>query len=114
MGKAKSAIESQERALKEALEFVNQVRVKLEALHLELKGAYLIGSRARGDFTEESDVDLVLVVDNIDGLNKIERLSLIKDELKPKMDVLLYSTREWESETSLWIKELKKEAKLLT
>ncbi|MEM4497755.1 MAG: nucleotidyltransferase domain-containing protein [Nitrososphaerota archaeon] len=38
---------------------------------LKLVGAYLVGSRARGDYLEDSDVDAVLVVDGIQGLNRL-------------------------------------------
>ncbi|MEM3980257.1 MAG: nucleotidyltransferase domain-containing protein [Ignisphaera sp.] len=113
MGKAKSAVESQREALKKALEFVEEVQIKLRERGFIVREAYIVGSRARGDYTNESDIDIALVVDGVEELNILERLSLIKDILKPKIDVRIYSTKEWYSETSAWIKELKKEAKML-
>ncbi|MEM1533200.1 MAG: nucleotidyltransferase domain-containing protein [Desulfurococcaceae archaeon] len=113
MGKAKSAIESQEEALKKAVEFVKEASIRLKELGFIVRGAYLVGSRARGDYTEESDVDIVLVIDGVETLNTLDRLNLVKDLLKPKLDVIVYSPEEWYSETSTWIKELKKEAKPL-
>ncbi|MEM1619114.1 MAG: hypothetical protein QXE77_06170 [Desulfurococcaceae archaeon] len=52
-------------------------------------------------------------MDGVDELNILERLSLIKDLMKPKIDVRVYSTKEWYSESSAWIRELRKEAKPL-
>lgn len=93
-----------------ALDFVEEVNVKLRKLGFTLRNAYIIGSRARGDYTEESDIDIVLVIDEVKTLNTLERLNLIKDMLKPKLNVIVYSTEDWCKEISLWIKELKKEA----
>ncbi|MEM4062260.1 MAG: nucleotidyltransferase domain-containing protein [Desulfurococcaceae archaeon] len=113
MGKAKSAVESQREALRKALEFVREVRVRLRDYGFTVREAYIVGSRARGDYTDESDVDIALVVDGVEELNILERLSLIKDLMKPKIDVRVYSTKEWYSESSAWIRELRKEAKPL-
>ncbi|MGQ4891574.1 MAG: nucleotidyltransferase domain-containing protein [Candidatus Njordarchaeia archaeon] len=49
--------------------------------HFNIKEAYVVGSYARGDFNEWSDIDLVLVAENVPK-SPIERLSKIKECLK--------------------------------
>ncbi|MEM4648641.1 MAG: nucleotidyltransferase domain-containing protein [Nitrososphaerota archaeon] len=36
-----------------------------------LEGAFIVGSRAREDYLEDSDIDAVLVVDGIQCLNRL-------------------------------------------
>jgi len=54
--------------------------------HREIKRVFLFGSRARGDSTSDSDVDLALVVVGIEGQNAYTRyhinMNVWKDELK--------------------------------
>ena len=108
MGKASSAIRSQEEMIRRALKFVEKASKKLN-----IKAVYLIGSRARGDFLDESDVDLVIVAYDVKNLNMKDRLLLLADEAEPGVDYLIYDVSEWEGEESLWIKQLKKEARRL-
>ncbi|MEM2389730.1 MAG: nucleotidyltransferase domain-containing protein [Ignisphaera sp.] len=96
------------RALRIAHGFVRKVGVELRKHGFILGEAYIVGSRARGDYIEESDIDIVLVVDGVEALNTLDRLNLVKDLLKPKLDIMVYSLEEWYSEASAWIRELKK------
>ena len=110
MGKAASALKSQEKALIKAINFVKKARAKAASLRLNFVGAYLTGSRARGDYLVDSDVDVVLVLRGIKGLNLIERLRMFTDILEPGIELKVYDSEEWESEDSTWIKHLRKEA----
>lgn len=109
MGKAASAVRSQEEALRRAAEFVGKVALRCVERGYRFLGGYLVGSRARGDYLEDSDIDVVLVIDGVDGLNRLERLDAIKDLLLPGIEVFIYTPQEWSSD-SLWIAELRKEA----
>ncbi|MET1159584.1 MAG: nucleotidyltransferase domain-containing protein [Thermoprotei archaeon] len=114
MDKAVSAIRSQEKALETARKFALEAKRVCEKHGYRLTSAYLVGSRARGDYRVDSDIDIVLVVENIDGLDVIDRMKLFSEILfrvRGNIDYRVYSRREWESEETLWIKELKKEAK---
>ena len=62
MSKAKSAIESQLKMLKRALEFMNRVRGRIRVLEV-----YVVGSRARGDYRDDSDIDLVIISNDVEG-----------------------------------------------
>ena len=54
--------------------------------HLVLRKAYIVGSYTRGDFNMWSDIDLVLIAENIPR-SPIERLDLVKECLQAYPDV---------------------------
>jgi len=110
VGKAASAMRSQERALARAVHFARKARARASSLGLDFVGAYLVGSRARGDYLVDSDVDLVLVLRGVKGLNLIERLRLFSDVLEPGLELRVYDCEEWESGDSAWMKRLREEA----
>ncbi|KKO19975.1 MAG: nucleotidyltransferase domain-containing protein [Candidatus Brocadia sp.] len=68
-----------------AREFANSVRKKLEN---HVKEIILFGSRARGDFTEGSDYDILIVVDKRD--RQIQEIILDESaEIMDKYDALI-------------------------
>lgn len=56
MGRAKSALLSQKLMLERAVRFVEKAREKINIVDV-----YVFGSRARGDYKDISDIDLVIV-----------------------------------------------------
>lgn len=110
MGKTISALRSQEKILSRVRKFIEDVKEICISKGLTFKGAYLVGSRARGDYLEDSDADLILLVDGVDELNRIERLKLFSEALAPMIEFTIYTTAEWFEGESIWISELKKEA----
>ena len=84
--------------------------MRCREIGIEFIGLYIVGSRARGDYTIYSDIDLVLVLKNIKNLNTIERIYLFKDLLEPGIELRIYDADEWFSNDILWIVEMKKEA----
>ncbi|MGI8552067.1 MAG: nucleotidyltransferase domain-containing protein [Dehalococcoidia bacterium] len=68
---------------------LDELRPALEALyHERLKGVYLYGSYARGEEDEESDVDVLVVLDRVDRYgSEIERTSYQVAELSLKYGV---------------------------
>ena len=109
MGKAKSALKSQEEALRRACRFVERAREIASRVGMELAAAYLVGSRARGDYTEESDIDLVLIVKGAEGLNALQRAELFAEALEPSVEFFIYTPEEWEL-GGAWVGQLKREA----
>jgi len=110
VGKAVSALKSQREALAKAKRFLEKALVRCREIGIEFIGLYIVGSRARGDYTIYSDIDLVLVLKNIKNLNTIERIYLFKDLLEPGIELRIYDADEWFSNDILWIVEMKKEA----
>lgn len=111
MGKARSALRSQERAFERIRKVIGKALKTCENKGLRLEAAYLVGSRARGDYLEDSDVDLVLVVRGVEKLNALQRVELFKHSLEPNVELQVYTPEEWNSTDSVWIAELRREAR---
>jgi len=114
MDRAASALRSQEEALRTAMEFARRAEKLCRELGLELVAAYLVGSRARGDYRVDSDIDIVLVVRGVEGLDQLQRIEIFSRlllEVPGPIEYRVYTPGEWSSDTSLWIKELREEAK---
>jgi hypothetical protein len=63
---------------------------------LRLAGVFIVGSRDRGDYLDESDVDVVIVAWGVKRLNMKERLMLLADVAEPGVDYIVYDVDEWE------------------
>lgn len=63
-----------------------------------LRKMLLFGSRARGDFLEGSDVDVVLVSDGFAGLSFPRRLSAVSELWMhaPSLEALCYTPEEFD------------------
>ena len=109
MGRAASAIRSQEEMIRRALRFAGKAAEKLD-----VEAVYMVGSRARGDYLDESDIDIVIVAHGVRKLNMKERLTLLADVAEPGVDYLVYDAEEWKTGATAWIRQLKKEAKRLS
>ena len=113
MGKAVSAVKSQEEALRLAREFTVKAHVKCKRHGLELVSAFIVGSRARGDYRVDSDIDIVLVIKGVERMNHLERIEFFSDillEVPGEIEYRVYTPEEWSKEGSLLMKELRKEA----
>ncbi len=108
MGKAASAVKSQEEMLKRALRFAKRASERLD-----VEAVYIVCSRARGDYLDESDIDIVIVARGVEKLNTKDRVKLLADIAEPGVNYLVYDVEEWEEEESTWIRQLKREAKKL-
>lgn len=96
------------------------LRTELDRLVEGLKKAgarkiILFGSLARQDADEESDIDLIVVMDTPKRF--VDRLALVYDELVPRVatDVLVYTPEEFEElrQTRPFIMEAIEEGKVL-
>ncbi len=106
LGRAASALRSQEEMLRRARRFAQRAGERLDIV-----AVYVVGSRARGDYLDESDVDVVIVARNVKGMNMKERLLLLADIAEPGVDYIVYDVEEWEGRASVWVRELRREAK---
>ncbi|HEY8449372.1 MAG TPA: nucleotidyltransferase domain-containing protein [Bacillota bacterium] len=59
--------------------------------------AWIVGSAARGDFHEGSDIDVVIVADALPA-HPLERLRLLYSVAPPNVEPKGYTPAEWEAE----------------
>ncbi|AWR95199.1 nucleotidyltransferase domain-containing protein [Acidianus brierleyi] len=108
MGKAKSAIDSQREMIKRAKEFIEDVKKEIR-----IENVYIVGSRARGDYLDKSDIDLVIISRDFEGMKYTKRLEMLSKYIRPGLEFFAYTPEEWNNSSSLYVKEMKKEAKRL-
>jgi predicted nucleotidyltransferase len=93
-----------------------ELKVGLQALYGErLQGVYLFGSYARGEQTDESDVDVLIVLDRIDNYGaEIERTGYLISPVSIQYDVsvsrILVSEAEWQEEQSPFFESVREDA----
>ncbi len=98
-------------------QLIKALVAKIFPFHPSAKRLYLYGSKARGDFLEESDLDLLIVTDR--PLSRKERYEIndLLFELEVQYDVTvstIYVTLEdTETRKNLFLKEIFKEGILL-
>jgi len=72
---------------------LNDLNKYLKSYFKNILGIYLIGSYARGDFDEKSDVDILVITDNINKVINIENYEIFlisEDNLAKKLSKSLY------------------------
>jgi type I restriction enzyme S subunit len=62
---------------------MDELKQRLDALYgSRLKGVYLFGSHARGEADEESDVDVLIILDRVDNYSEeVDRTGEVVSEL---------------------------------
>ncbi|WP_240938822.1 nucleotidyltransferase domain-containing protein [Metallosphaera hakonensis] len=64
------------------------------AENFPLKEVYVFGSRARGDYKDTSDIDLIFVIEGIKGIGVVERMEMISPFIKGNVDFVVISPEE--------------------
>jgi len=80
-----------------------------------LKGVYLFGSYARGEAGEESDIDVLIVLDRVDRYSEeIERTSELVSDLSlafgRSISRVFVSEKRWREETTMFFVNVRDEA----
>jgi uncharacterized protein len=73
-----------------------RVYVRTKAIEKPIHSAYVVGSVARGDFNQWSDVDVVIVADGLPG-RVLDRVDFFSDR-PPGVEVFAYTPQELELE----------------
>ena len=80
-------------------EVIKELNSKIKEKYSDFRGSYLYGSRARGDYREDSDVDIVLIFDTIND-DKVSDVYSTIGKLDYKYDIitigLLYTKEKLE------------------
>lgn len=97
-------------------ELLAELKTSLAGVYGErLKGVYLFGSYARNEAEEESDVDVLLVLDRVDDYSvEIDRTSVVIAGLSLKYNVSLSrvfaSEKQWQEDRTGFFFNLRTEA----
>jgi uncharacterized protein len=87
-----------------ALEIVSKFRTALEQTGVQVRQLILFGSYATGTFTEDSDIDVVVVSESFEGLNHWQRIEKMTDALYKlflPIEARALTPEEWESGNSM-------------
>ena len=80
---------------------ITEYKDKLEALGIKVSKIILYGSHASGKAREDSDLDLVVVSDDLKDMDLWERLCLLGEArmgIKRPMEILGFTEEEYESD----------------
>jgi uncharacterized protein len=97
-------------------DLMSEVRTGLEALYgPRLQGVYLYGSYARGEQTDESDVDVLVVLDRIEGYGaEVRHTGGLMSELSLEYEVsvceVFVSAEDWGAGESAFLDNAREDA----
>jgi len=69
-------------------EIIKELNTLIKEKYNDFKGCYLYGSRARGDYREDSDIDVIAIFDYVDRDKEMEIYGIVCD-LDYKYDVFI-------------------------
>jgi uncharacterized protein len=87
-----------------AIETISKFRTALEETGVPVSQLVLFGSFASGTFTENSDIDVVVVSESFRGLNPWQRIEKMTDalyKLFQPIEARALTPEEWESGDSM-------------
>lgn len=95
---------------------LSELKSRLSVLYgTRLQSVYLFGSYARGEADDESDVDILIVLDRVDNYSgEINRSSEIISEISLKYGITLsrvfVSAKQWRDDLTLFFLNVREEA----
>ncbi len=101
---------------KPGLAIAAEMKEGLETIYgKRLKGVYLFGSYARGQATEDSDVDVLIVLDNVGRYSvEVNRTGVLASMVSLKYEVsvsrVFVSLDQWERATTVFYRNVREEA----
>ena len=110
-----SAVNSAVRTPAEVRAILAEFRLGLESLYGDrLGGLYLFGSYARGEAEPESDLDVLIVLDDVtDYPDEVDRTGSLASELSLRHGLSLsrvfLSRRAWTQGTDFFVKNVRRE-----
>ncbi|MCX6842771.1 MAG: nucleotidyltransferase domain-containing protein [candidate division WOR-3 bacterium] len=110
-----SAVNSAIRSPAEVRAILAELRLGLESLYGDrLRGLYLFGSYARGEAEPESDIDVLIVLDDVsDYPGEVNRTGFLASELSLRHGLSLsrvfLSRRAWTEGADFFVKNVRQE-----
>jgi predicted nucleotidyltransferase len=95
---------------------LKELKVRLARLYgPRLKAVFIFGSYARGEADEESDVDVLIVLDRIEHYcSEVDRTSFITSELSlahaVSISCVFVSEGQWKSDETAFLQNVREEA----
>ncbi|MEJ2772242.1 nucleotidyltransferase domain-containing protein [Stygiolobus sp. CP859M] len=90
MGRGKSAIESQIKIINLVKEIVEEMAKDFQ----QLDEVYIFGSRAKGNYLDTSDIDVIFVFKGIKEMNVIDRMYMVSKYIKGNLDYIVLDEDE--------------------
>jgi len=87
-----------------AIEIVRNFKMALERTNVPVDRILLFGSYATGTFTENSDIDVIVISEAFDGLDQWHRIEKMTDalyELFQPIEARALTPQEWHSGESI-------------
>jgi predicted nucleotidyltransferase len=69
-------------------EVIKELNNLIKEKYSDFKGSYLYGSRAKGDFKKDSDIDIIALFDSVDRDKEMEIYGIVAD-LDYKYDIFI-------------------------
>jgi predicted nucleotidyltransferase len=82
-------IKRQKEIIQKAKDYIKELGTKLEIIE-----AYVTGSVARGDFNDESDIDVVIIARNLPK-HPLDRMKLLYENTPPLIEPKAYTEQEF-------------------
>ena len=85
------------------LEIISRFRKAIESRDITINKVILFGSYADGTFSEESDIDVIIVSDDFKGKNYWERIEILSDAIYKvfePIEAVAMTSEEWEKKES--------------
>lgn len=70
-------------------EVIKELNARIKEKYSDFRGSYLYGSRARGDYREDSDVDIVLIFDKEYDYDEEKKIYGLIGDLDYKYNLVL-------------------------
>jgi uncharacterized protein len=97
--------------IKRAVELIREL---LKERHIKVDKIIIFGSRIKGAFTEDSDIDVAIISQNFEGKDVFEKAEMLKglkwdliEKFKIPFDIVPISLNEWRKSSSLIVEYVK-------
>lgn len=102
----------QENVLERAKKIAENLKKALEKRGIKVGEIYLFGSYARGDYLKSSDIDLVVVSEDWEGIPFLKRLDIVNEaiwaERLGNVEVIPVTRKELEMKSSVVLRDASK------